>query len=78
MAAQELQMAAAGANTGNRASLIPLRRIGTPDDIGRAVLFMASDLASFVTGVTLDVDGGDATGGKANPDVALSVLGLDG
>jgi len=78
MAAQEQQMAVAGANTGNRASMIPLRRLGTGDDIGRAVLFMASDLASFVTGVTLDVDGGDATGGKANPDVALSVLGLDG
>jgi len=78
MAAQEQQMAVAGANTGNRASMIPLRRLGTGDDIGRAVLFMASDLASFVTGVTLDVDGGDSTGGRANPDVPLSVLGLDG
>jgi len=76
MAAQEEQMAAAGANTGNRAALIPLRRVGSPDDIGRAVLFMASDLAGFVTGTTLDVDGGDATGGRANPDVELSVLGL--
>jgi NAD(P)-dependent dehydrogenase (short-subunit alcohol dehydrogenase family) len=76
MAAQEEQMAAAGANTGNRAALIPLRRVGSPDDIGRAVLFMASDLAGFVTGTTLDVDGGDATGGRANPDVELTVLGL--
>jgi NAD(P)-dependent dehydrogenase (short-subunit alcohol dehydrogenase family) len=76
MAAQEEQMAAAGANTGNRAALIPLRRVGSPDDIGRAVLFMASGLADFVTGTTLDVDGGDATGGRANPDVALSTLGL--
>jgi NAD(P)-dependent dehydrogenase (short-subunit alcohol dehydrogenase family) len=78
MAAQEEQMAAAGANTGNRAGLIPLRRLGTRDDIGRAVLFMASGLADFVTGVTLDVDGGDSTGGRANPDTALSVLGLSG
>jgi NAD(P)-dependent dehydrogenase (short-subunit alcohol dehydrogenase family) len=76
MAAQEERMAAAGANTGNRAGLIPLRRIGTPEDVGRAVLFMVSDLAGFVTGTTLDVDGGDATGGRANPDTALSVLGL--
>jgi NAD(P)-dependent dehydrogenase (short-subunit alcohol dehydrogenase family) len=76
MLAQEQEMAAAGANTGNRAALIPLRRVGSPDDIGRAVLFMASDLAAFVTGTTLDVDGGDATGGRANPDVAPAVLGL--
>jgi len=78
MAAQEEQMAAAGANTGNRAGMIPLRRVGSGEDIGHAVLFMACELASFVTGVTLDVDGGDATGGKANPDVPLSVLGLEG
>src|SRR5580693_1397853 len=76
MAAQEQEMAAAGANTGNRAALIPLRRVGSPDDIGRAVLFMVSGLADFVTGTTLDVDGGDATGGRANPDVAPAVLGL--
>jgi NAD(P)-dependent dehydrogenase (short-subunit alcohol dehydrogenase family) len=76
MAAQEERMAAAGANTGNRAALIPLRRVGSPDDIGRAVLFLVSGLADFVTGTTLDVDGGDATGGRADPDVALSTLGL--
>jgi NAD(P)-dependent dehydrogenase (short-subunit alcohol dehydrogenase family) len=78
MLAQEQEMAAAGANTGNRAALIPLRRVGSPDDIGRAVLFMASDLAAFVTGTTLDVDGGDATGGRANPDIPPAVLGLPG
>jgi NAD(P)-dependent dehydrogenase (short-subunit alcohol dehydrogenase family) len=76
MAAQEERMAAAGANTGNRAALIPLRRVGSPDDIGRAVLFLVSGLADFVTGTTLDVDGGDATGGRADPDVALSTPGL--
>ncbi|MBS1870054.1 MAG: 3-oxoacyl-ACP reductase FabG [Actinobacteria bacterium] len=37
---------------------IPLRRLGTPADIGGAVLFLASDLAGFVTGQTLVVDGG--------------------
>jgi NAD(P)-dependent dehydrogenase (short-subunit alcohol dehydrogenase family) len=76
MAAQEQEMATAGANTGNRAALIPLRRVGTARDIGRAVLFMVSDLADFVTGTTLDVDGGDATGGRADPNVSLSTLGL--
>jgi 3-oxoacyl-[acyl-carrier protein] reductase len=40
------------------ASLLPMRHRGTPDDIGRAALFLASDMARYVTGTTLDVDGG--------------------
>ena len=39
-------------------SRIPLGRIGTPDDIARAVLFLVSDAADYVTGSTLVVDGG--------------------
>jgi len=39
-------------------SLIPLRRMGTDDEIGKAALFLASDLASFYTGQCLIVDGG--------------------
>ncbi|PEQ93004.1 short-chain dehydrogenase [Bacillus sp. AFS006103] len=35
-----------------------LRRIGTPDEVAHAVLFLASDEASFITGTTLSVDGG--------------------
>lgn len=37
---------------------IPLRRMGTPGEIGEAVAFLASSRASFVTGVSLTVDGG--------------------
>lgn len=37
---------------------IPLGRIGTPDDISNAFLFLASDMASFITGELLSVDGG--------------------
>lgn len=37
---------------------IPLSRIGTPDDIANAVVWLASDRASYVTGTTLFVDGG--------------------
>jgi 3-oxoacyl-[acyl-carrier protein] reductase len=39
-------------------SLIPMRHRGTTDDIGKAALFLVSDLASYITGTTLDVDGG--------------------
>lgn len=37
---------------------LPMQRRGTTDEIGKGVLFMASDLASYVTGQTLAVDGG--------------------
>lgn len=39
-------------------SSIPLNRFGQPDDIARAVLFCASDLAAFVTATTVFADGG--------------------
>ena len=38
--------------------LHPLKRLGTPEDVARAALFLASDEASWVTGVVLDVAGG--------------------
>jgi len=38
----------------------PLGRLGTVEDIANAALFLCSDLASFVTGVGLSVDGGMA------------------
>lgn len=39
-------------------SSIPMGRIGTAADVAKIVLFMCSDLAGFVTGVNLNVDGG--------------------
>ena len=37
---------------------IPLGRIGEPNDVGGAIVFLASDLSKYCTGITLDVNGG--------------------
>lgn len=43
---------------GEIAETIPLARLGRADDIAGAVVFLASDLAAYCTGITLDVNGG--------------------
>jgi 3-oxoacyl-[acyl-carrier protein] reductase len=40
------------------AASIPLRRLGSVDDIGYAVLFLATEEAGYITGQTIVVDGG--------------------
>jgi NAD(P)-dependent dehydrogenase (short-subunit alcohol dehydrogenase family) len=42
------------------AQLIPLGRVGTPEEVAKAVLFLASPDSSFVNGAELFVDGGMA------------------
>lgn len=42
----------------------PMGRIGRPEEISNAILFLASDEASFVSGATYVVDGGARTGGR--------------
>jgi len=42
----------------NMEERIPLGRLATPADVAKAVLFLASDHASYITGTSLAVDGG--------------------
>ena len=37
---------------------IPLKRMGQPEDVANAVLFLVSDYASYITGQIVNVDGG--------------------
>jgi 3-oxoacyl-[acyl-carrier protein] reductase len=40
---------------------IPLKRGGTPEDVANLCVFLASDMSSYITGQTLNVDGGMIT-----------------
>jgi NAD(P)-dependent dehydrogenase (short-subunit alcohol dehydrogenase family) len=56
---------AAGEQAQRHAALgTPMRRVGTSEEIADAVLWLASDQSSFITGVTLPIDGGQSAGSK--------------
>ena len=65
------------AERARHAFIVPLGRAGVPDDVAGAALFLASDLAAYVTGVTLPVDGGThaARGWYRSPDDDGWILG---
>jgi NAD(P)-dependent dehydrogenase (short-subunit alcohol dehydrogenase family) len=57
-----------------RTKSIPLGRFGTVDDIGQAAVFLASPLASYVTGTMLVVDGGQNLAGSATFASAIEAM----
>ena len=44
------------------AELLPLKRLGTPDEVARVAAWLLSDEASFVNGATISIDGGKLAG----------------
>jgi NAD(P)-dependent dehydrogenase (short-subunit alcohol dehydrogenase family) len=57
---------------------IPLGRFGQPEDVANAVLFLASDEASYVTGQTLVIDGGQTLGIPGDLGEAAEATGWQG
>jgi NAD(P)-dependent dehydrogenase (short-subunit alcohol dehydrogenase family) len=53
----------AGLNEAEMGKTIPLRRLGTPEDMANMIVFFASDAASYITGETVSVNGGPSLGG---------------
>jgi NAD(P)-dependent dehydrogenase (short-subunit alcohol dehydrogenase family) len=43
----------------DKEATIPMQRLGTPDDVGNLVVFLASDECSFTTGAAINLTGGE-------------------
>lgn len=59
---------------GKVAASVPLKRLGTPDDIGHACAFLASDMGAYVSGAVIPVDGGWAQSGCGGMGMFLGKL----
>lgn len=51
---------------------IAMHRTGTVDDVAYAILFLASDKSSYITGSELNIDGGILAGSTASPGITSS------
>ncbi|WP_342373377.1 SDR family oxidoreductase [Propioniciclava soli] len=51
--------------------MVPMGRPGFPDDLARAALFLACDLAEYITGQNIVVDGGQSASVKTGPSAAM-------
>jgi NAD(P)-dependent dehydrogenase (short-subunit alcohol dehydrogenase family) len=49
---------------------IPMKKMGMPIDVAKAVVFLASDDSSYITGIELNIDGGLLAGASAPPKKA--------
>ena len=54
-------------NMANIAKDIPMKKMGMPEDVAYAALFLASDESKYITGIELTVDGGILAGASATP-----------
>ena len=61
-----------GGTVDTYARMVPMRRYGRTDEVAHAVIFLASDKASFITGETIAVDGGFLASGLFVPDLFSS------
>jgi 3(or 17)beta-hydroxysteroid dehydrogenase len=49
------------------AKVIPMKKMGMPEDVANAILFLASDESNYITGIELTIDGGILAGASATP-----------
>ena len=53
---------------------VPLKRLGQPDDVGNLCLFLASPMASYISGAVIPVDGGWSLGGASSLSGSLAKI----
>lgn len=72
-----LQQLAMGDLSGSLAQMVPMGRAGHVDEMASAAVFLASDMAAYITGQTLHVDGGThaAGGWYPHPQTGVATLG---